>query len=472
MKTTITNEIKIENPNERIIDYCTNHLVMDNPHYNQNKAMGFSTYGIEKKLYLYHIENDALHLPFGLIKDIYPIIKEGEIDYQIKPVESKKLMSLVVLREYQKNAVEGLINAKNGVLVAPCGVGKTIIGLSLISKLQQKTLWLTHTRELLKQSKDRAKEMFFNLESDDLGEISEGKVKIGNVITFATVQTLSKIDLTTLQNEFGCIVCDECQRVVGTEHSATMFYKVVNSLSSRYKYGLTATPKRKGGYEKTMYALLGDKAFEIKDNEVSGNKIRAKLKYVFTSVEDTPYVYKPLAKKEKENGKEIGKIDTLKLTTYLSRHTHRNDLIIKEILSQYQNHRKQLVMSDRVEHCEKLYEILKDVEGMKIALFIGKGKDNSYIRNHYNDYDVIITTYAMSKEGLDMPALDCLHLTTPKSDNQMLKQCIGRVERAYINKLDALVIAYRDINIRYCNKCCDSVRQALGIRGKGYEFKK
>ena len=83
MKTTITNEIKIENPNERIIDYCTNHLVMDNPHYNQNKAMGFSTYGIEKKLYLYHIENDALHLPFGLIKDIYPIIDLCATNYNL-----------------------------------------------------------------------------------------------------------------------------------------------------------------------------------------------------------------------------------------------------------------------------------------------------------------------------------------------------------------------------------------------------
>lgn len=475
MKTTIKNNIIINEPTTEIIEYCKNNLILPNPQYNQNKALGFSTWNVAKELYLYSYENNILTMPFGLIRNIYPLIKNSKIDFEIKPVVAKKLLSRVILREYQNNALNGLKNAKNGVLVAPCGVGKTNIGLELASDLQQKTLWLTHTRELLKQSKERAKEIFINIEDGDLGEISEGKVNIGNVITFATVQTMAKLDLTTLQNEWGCAIVDECAHCVGSEKQMTMFYKVVDSLSARYKFGLTATPKRKG-YEKSMYALLGEIAYEISDDVVANNKIKARLKYVELPTEDSPYFYKPLTKQEREEGELIGKIDAIKLTTYLTTRNARNDVIINEIYHQHSLGKKQLVMSDRVKHCEKLFEILNHYNTListklKVALFIGgNGKVNSDIRNHYKDYDVIITTYAMSKEGLDMPEIDTLHLTTPKSDNQMLKQCVGRVERFAPNKDDALVIAYRDFNIRYCNRCCDNVRQAMGIRKKGYDF--
>ena len=475
MNTTIANNIEIKNPTQQILDYCTTNLVMQNPHYNQNKALGFSTWGVNKQLYLYNydLNSDTLELPFGLLRNIYPLIKAGEIDYKIKPVEAKKLLSHIVLTEYQKNAVETLLSAKNGVLVAPCGSGKTNIGLIVASELKTKVLWLTHTRELLKQSEQRARDIFVNIKDGDLGEITEGKVNVGEVMTFATVQTLSRIDLYKLQNTFGCIIVDESHRCCGTEQSATMFYNVVNKLTARYKFGLTATPKRQGGYEKTMFALLGDIAHKISDEEVAGRRIKARLKYIHCSTEDNNCIYTTPTKEEIANGKDRGRIDTTKLTTYLTTYAHRNDLIIHEIMHQHSLHKKQIVMSDRVKHCEELYERLKEYGTIKVALFVGKNKkDNTYIRKHYEEFDCIITTYAMSKEGLDMPKLDTLHLTTPKKDNQMIKQCVGRIERYSPNKDDALVIAYKDFNIRYCCRCCDNVRQALGIRKQGYDFSK
>ena len=95
-----------------------------------------------------------------------------------------------------------------------------------------KTLWITHTIDLLNQSYNRAKN---NFESVGLGKIANGRIQIGTHITFATVQTLSKIDLQEYADEWDCIVVDECHRICGTPASAGMFYKVINKLIARYE---------------------------------------------------------------------------------------------------------------------------------------------------------------------------------------------------------------------------------------------
>ena len=143
-----------------------------------------------------------------------------------------------------------------------------------------KALWLTHTQDLLNQSYNRAKE---NLDCG-LGKISAGKVQIGTHITFATVQTMSKLDLAEYKNMFDIIVVDECHRCVGTPISAGMFYKVLSGLSAKYKLGITATPYRSAkGTELAMFGLIGDVIIEV-DKSV--------VKTIKASVERVPIDYK------------------------------------------------------------------------------------------------------------------------------------------------------------------------------------
>lgn len=88
----------------------------------------------------------------------------------------------------------------------PAGSGKTETALELIARLGYRALWCTHTLDLLNQSYTRAKN---KLENVGLGRITGGKVELGSHITFATIQTLSKMDLSEYSDMFDVIVVDE-----------------------------------------------------------------------------------------------------------------------------------------------------------------------------------------------------------------------------------------------------------------------
>ncbi len=207
MKIIIDNSIRIKNADDNIIKYCKKKLEIDNPQFAQNERLGFPTYNIPRRLYWYEKRGNDLIIPFGCIKDIYKIYPIKE-DYIIKFSIPNKILykSNINLFDYQEKAKNAALKVKNGVIVMPAGSGKTQTALQLISELGLKTLWITHTYDLLNQSYDRAKS---NLENVGLGKIAAGKIDIGTHITFATVQTLVKLDLASFKNEWDCIVVDE-----------------------------------------------------------------------------------------------------------------------------------------------------------------------------------------------------------------------------------------------------------------------
>ena len=207
MKLIVDNVIKIINAEPIIEKYCKINLEINNPQYARNERLGFPTYNIPRRLYWYEKRGKDLIIPFGCLKDIYKLYPIKE-DYIIKLPSLTNIYykSNIKLFDYQEKAKNEALKSKNGVIVMPAGSGKTQTALQLISELGLKTLWITHTYDLLNQSYDRAKS---NLEDVELGKIAAGKIDIGTHITFATVQTLVKLDLTSFKNEWGCIVVDE-----------------------------------------------------------------------------------------------------------------------------------------------------------------------------------------------------------------------------------------------------------------------
>lgn len=207
MKLIVDNVIKIINAEPIIEKYCKINLEINNPQYARNERLGFPTYNIPRRLYWYEKRGKDLIIPFGCLKDIYKLYPIKE-DYIIKLPSLTNIYykSNIKLFDYQEKAKNEALKSKNGVIVMPAGSGKTQTALQLISELGLKTLWITHTYDLLNQSYDRAKS---NLENVELGKIAAGKIDIGTHITFATVQTLVKLDLSSFKNEWGCIVVDE-----------------------------------------------------------------------------------------------------------------------------------------------------------------------------------------------------------------------------------------------------------------------
>lgn len=419
MKIIVANNIRVINPDERIKDYAEANLVIENPDYIRNQRLGYSNYKTPRYLVFYEIDGNELILPFGCLADLFKLYPLEVFENRIVLGECITYESKIKLFDYQERMCEKAINAKNGVLVMPAGSGKTQTALEMIARLKLKTLWITHTIDLLNQSYDRAKT---NFEEVGLGKIANGRIEIGSHITFATVQTLKSIDLQSYADEWDCVIVDECHRICGTPAKAGMFYKVINKLVARYKYGLTATPYRNAkGTEKTMFCLIGQVIDELDKSVIGDRIIPATVIKVNTESDEIP-----------EECQEVdGTLKYASLMTALSQDEKRNDLIL-DLLNECRSNYT-LVLADRVEQMYYLQgrlgygnvidgKMKKDIREEKIQ-DIRDGKVN-----------VLFATYGLAKEGLDIPRLDRLIMASPHRDKATVIQSIGRIERKFENK--------------------------------------
>ena len=440
MKARISNKLYITNYSMELIEWCQKHLVLDNPDYYVAEKMGRWLGNIEKYLYLYEANGSKLVLPFGVIDEIWQPFLSGKCEEIVPDFAPEKALNMkgdINLYPYQEQATAALKIAKNGILEAPCGSGKTQIGIALIAALGQKALWITHTTDLLKQSMERAKQYF----QGDFGVITDGKVSIGEDITFATVQTLAKLDLTQYNTEWPVVIVDECHRAAGTPTKVKQFYKVLSHLKARHKYGLSATLDRADGLIQSVFALLGQIKFVIKQEQVGEKIIKANHNVIASSLEDDVEAYCDTD----------GTLIYNKLIDYISGDPDRNELIARNIASKANRHH--LVLSHRVEHLRVLEGLLSGL-GIQSAMICGSTpkaqRDQVLDQARSGQLPVLLATYSLAKEGLDIPVLDTLHLTTPNKNKSIVIQSVGRVERNFDGKVVPEVCDYVDFQISYC----------------------
>lgn len=422
----VKHEIAITDYSMSEYNEITRMLTIENPQYYQNEKMGFSNWNTPKELTLYRKEKNALFVPVGklrhLIKRFNPEIKDLR---EIK--NSIKFNSTIDLYDYQADVIKEVMSKdSNGIIVMPAGSGKTQTALELISRLGVKTLWLTHTIDLLKQSYNRAKD---NLKGADLGKIVSGKVDIGENITFATVQTLSAKDISEYKDMFDLVVVDECHRLVGSVNQAGMFYKVVNNLNARYKIGLTATPYRNmKGTEIAMFSVLGDVLIEIDKSVVKTCK--AKVNKIDYSISLPSYCFK-----------QDGSIIFTKAINFLANSKDRTGFIA-DVITNINSDKSILVLSDRLDQLENLKRLVGEgamIHG-KMTSKAQKEERESIIQDMRDGKErILFASYGLAKEGLDIPRLDCLVLATPKKDKATVIQSVGRIERQFKGKTSPIV---------------------------------
>ena len=256
--------------------WCKEHLCLQNPEYIKKERMGLWCGNTPREIVLYAKNGADLILPFGCVDDLRKVFPECRFLSRICPLRAISYSSNINLYDYQERAVKAALEGRNGVLVMPCGAGKTQTALEIISRIGGKTLWLTHTSDLLNQSFNRAKSVL-NADVGSYGTITGGKVNIGSGITFATVQTMSRIDLAAYRDAWDVVIVDECHKAIGGPTKVMQFYKVLSNLSCRYKFGLTATPKRADGLERAMFSLIGDVLYEVSRDAVAETTCPVKL---------------------------------------------------------------------------------------------------------------------------------------------------------------------------------------------------
>ena len=438
---TIKNELIIDNPTNAMRKWCRDNLTIPNPQYAKAEEKGKWTGNIAKTLQMYYTVGSQLRLPFGIARKFYKLFKNdvSQINALFAPIRRKTYNSSISLREYQKNAVEAALKARNGVLVSPCGSGKSEMGLEIAARISGRTLWIVHTWDLANQILNRAA-IRYNISKESYGQIAAGKVNIGDVFTVATVQTLARIDLAKIQNEFDCIIVDECQHVCSSADKVTQFEKVITSLCAPYLYGITATPYRADGLERCMFALLGDVIHEVPQSAVAGNTVPVRVKFVNTGY--TPDI------DDITDGD--GTLNYAKLISDITENKDRNAVIVGEIQRAAQSGGV-LVLSDRLQHLDVMEKQLCAVlpyrtARLGIASTKAEKERRARILTDLNNgaLNVVFATYKLAKEGLDVPNLRTVVLSCPVKDKTTVIQSAGRVARKAEGKEYGTVIDFSD----------------------------
>ncbi len=373
-------------------------------------------------------------LPRGTIGQLLRFCNKQKIDFEFqdKRKKSKDIHFTfgTQLLGHQKTVLSAVHKKDFGIITAPPGSGKTIMGLKIIADKRQPALIVVHRKQLLSQWVEPI-EAFLNIPRTEIGKIGQGKAKIGKQVTVAMIQSLSKkLNDPDISKTFKTIIIDECHHIPAKSYAAT-----ISKLPPYYQYGLTATPFRKNSDGKLIFAHLGELIVNIKPQDIETFK-KARVIIRNTNL-DVPF---------------NSKTDTFKtLSKVLIHDSARNKSIVDDISSEVNSGKRVVVITERKEHITTLYQFLKQ----KFEVIALSGDDSDSDRNskwkilNEGNYQILITTGQFFGEGTDLQNVTCLFLVYPFSFKGKLVQYIGRVQRP---EIAPLIYDYRDAKIEYLNR--------------------
>lgn len=296
-----------------------------------------------------------------------------------------------------------------GVLSLPCGYGKTTVALALSAHLKVRTMIVVHKEFLANQWVEKIKEF---CPGATIGRVQGDQFDLEKDYVIAMIQTMCMREFDTKAfDSIGLLVIDEAHHIGAPAFSQFMF-----KICPKYTLGLTATPERKDGLTRLLYWFLGPEFFRIERTNQRTTQVIA-----------LHYTDPGGAFKEAPPVTRFGKLNMAGMINIVTELEPRNALIVKTVEEALGNNRRVLVLSDRREHCF----LLQNMIGPRAKLYIGGMKEADLEESSKSP--VVIATFQLAHEGLDIPVLDTVILTTPKSD---IKQSIGRIMRETAGKLN------------------------------------
>lgn len=413
------------------------------------QAMRYSTYRIPRMIDCTETNDNMLILPRGILEKVEEIFLKYKISLKIRKNQFVgKAIDIKFhgqLTNQQEDAVTSLANYDNGVLAADTGFGKTVVAAALISRNETNTLIIVHRTQLVEQWKERLS-TFLNIPVKEIGQIGGGKSKPTYHIDISTIQSLShkgiiKNDL----HHYGQLIVDECHHI-----SAVSFERVLRAVQAKRVYGLTATPVRKDGLHPIIFMQCGPIRYK------TDSKQQANIR---------PYK-QTLVKRE--TLLKTDETDIQAIYSLIATNKERNDVIFNDVLQALNEKRSPIVLTERLDHVNELYELFKGFAKNIIVLSGAmKKKDRQQkleelIKLPDDEERLLIATGKYIGEGFDDARLDTLFLTMPISWKGTLQQYVGRLHRDHSEKEEVKVFDYVDSNI-------DVLRRMFEKRLKGYK---
>lgn len=419
-----------------ITKYIRDELNFINSDYLMKKKMGRSIWQTEKYFKLIGEQDDNITIPRGFLPQLIAYSKKQGIPYHIedqrKKISSVAFISSIQLHSWQEEALVPTIKKNFGVIVAPPGSGKTIMGLELIVRKQQPALIVVHRKQLLDQWIDRI-ESFLGIPERDIGKYSGSHNNEGEKISVGMIQTLKQSEISDkIGDSFGTIIVDECHHV-----PAKTFRETITRYSSYYLYGLTATPMRKNNDENLIYVYIGNILSEIPSEYLDSDQSATIQINIRETDLQAPFDYR------------IDDYETL--SRILVYDTSRNQLIVDDLKKVTDQKKTVLLLTERKAHIEVLNLYLKErFETITLSGDDSKGSQKSKMKQiQAGHFQIVLSTGQFFGEGIDVDQFDCLFLVYPFAFKGKLIQYIGRITRS--NQLP-VIYDYRDRQIEYFEK--------------------
>ena len=318
------------------------------------------------------------------------------------------------LREKQVEVVKTYVDHVNrvtyggGLLELPCAFGKTVLALNIISQLKKKTFIIVHKEFLMNQWIERIQQF---LPSARIGKIQGQIIDIDNKdIVIGMLQSLSMKEYPqTIFDSFGLTIIDEVHHISSEVFSNTLF-----KLVTKYMLGLSATMNRKDGTTKVFKMFLGNVVYKGKRDEERAVVVRA-IKY---SVNDDDF--------NREETDFRGNPAYSTMISKLCEYNRRSEFILKVLSDMLIENPNQQIMI--LAHNKNLLKYLHDAVAHRniatVGYYVGGMKEAALKLTESKK--IVIATYSMAAEALDIKTLTTLIMATPKTD---IEQSVGRILR-------------------------------------------
>lgn len=412
--------------------------LLHNPQFYEREKLRLSTWRIPRFIKCYGEDVSHIHLPRGTAEEIKEIVKRAGSKVSLidrRPVPKKlALKFLGSLVPSQMKAIEAILRYDMGVLVAPPGAGKTVMGCYAVAERNVPTLILAHRKPILDQWRFQIGELL-GLPSRLVGQVGGGRNRQTGVIDLGMMQSLKRFDdLEAFFSKYGFIVVDECHHL-----PAFTFEACVKKASVRYILGLTATPYRRDGLQEIITLQCGSIRHTMEPIENSFSRT--------LFVRETSFAYS-----------DDGDPSIQEIFRSLVKDDARNELIREDVRQALTDRRRCLILSHWKEHCELLADGLRQHGKTPLVLTGSLGKKTrsailESIQDMPSDSELLaIATGQYLGEGFDCPQVDTLFLAFPLSFKGKLVQYVGRVLRSHEGKSSVRVYDYVDTQVPILRK--------------------
>jgi superfamily II DNA or RNA helicase len=338
------------------------------------------------------------------------------------------------LRPQQEAVVNSFLNPEphDGILSLHTGGGKTVCALYIASQLRLPTLVIVHNTFLRDQWYDRVRSF---LPKARIGRIQGDQCEVGGYdVVIAMLQTLSMKDIPIATfKPIGLVIVDECHHI-----ASEVFVQALPKVTSKYMLGLSATPTRKDNLMFVAHWFLGPLLYNSDRGDTEDTSIQVE---VYEYQNDDPVFNEIIYN-------HAGVMFTTLMINKLAECTGRTKWLceIIEDVMQDGDKRQLLVLSDRVQHCKDILETLSP-EWQERACVLSQTLKAEKRAEYCETKSILIATYAMCKEGFDVPTLNTLLMATPRPDIDQIVGRILRVEKS-ARKIHPLILDIVDPQFR------------------------